>query len=168
MNAGEVTYSPITQSFKNIRPKKGSGFWSYMYMYVIGWLQNRCGDTLFFPFFSRNLFFCHREIYDTYMYSMRTKFSMYKVWWLREALQIGQTFIPLQCMWKKSFKTQHGSVPIDPAILAAIGHRFIAEKKGNEKCWRTGLRRHARIPETGDFFLGGGGAEQQFKKKEQH
>ena len=30
---------------------------------------------------------------------------------------------------KKSFKTQHGRIPIDPAILAAIGHRFIAKTK---------------------------------------
>ena len=26
-------------------------------------------------------------------------------------------------------KAQHGRIPIDPAILAAIGHRFIAQKK---------------------------------------
>ena len=32
-------------------------------------------------------------------------------------------------MWKKSFKAQQGRIPIDPAILAAIGHRFIAQKK---------------------------------------
>ena len=32
-------------------------------------------------------------------------------------------------MWTKSFKAQHDRVPIDPAILAAIGHRFIAQKK---------------------------------------
>ena len=25
---------------------------------------------------------------------------------------------------KKSFKIQHGRIPIDPAILAAIGHRL--------------------------------------------
>ena len=29
---------------------------------------------------------------------------------------------------KKSFKTQRGKIPIDPAILAAVGHRFIAKK----------------------------------------
>ena len=29
---------------------------------------------------------------------------------------------------KKLFETQHGRIPIDPAILAAIGHRFIAKK----------------------------------------
>ena len=29
----------------------------------------------------------------------------------------------------KSFKTKHGRIPIDPAMLAAIGHRFIAPKK---------------------------------------
>ena len=55
-----------------------------------------------------------------------TKFPVHKVWWLREASQIGQTFIPFV---KKSFKTQHGRIPIDPAMLAAIGHRFIAPNK---------------------------------------
>ena len=30
---------------------------------------------------------------------------------------------------KKSSKTQHGRIPINPAILAAIGHRFRATKK---------------------------------------
>ena len=30
---------------------------------------------------------------------------------------------------KKSFEIQHGRIAIDPAILAAIGHRFIAKKK---------------------------------------
>ena len=30
---------------------------------------------------------------------------------------------------KKSLKTQRGRIPIDPAILAAIGYRFIAKKK---------------------------------------
>ena len=31
--------------------------------------------------------------------------------------------------FKKTLKTQRGRNPIDPAILAAIGHRFIAKKK---------------------------------------
>ena len=55
-----------------------------------------------------------------------TKFPIYKVWWLREASQIAQTFMPQYV--KKSFKTQHDKIPIDPAILAAIGHRFIAKR----------------------------------------
>ena len=56
---------------------------------------------------------------------------------------------------KKSlwFNAQHGRIPIDPAILAAIGHRFIAKKNENLKCWCTGLMRRARIPETEYFFL---------------
>ena len=32
---------------------------------------------------------------------------------------------------KKSFKTQRDRIPIDSAILAAIGHRFIAKKMNN-------------------------------------
>ena len=72
-------------------------------------------------------------------------FPLCKVWWLREASQIGQTFIPL-CE-KKSFKTQHGRNPIDPAILAAIRHRFIAKRENLKG-------RRARRPETGNFFGG--------------
>ena len=34
---------------------------------------------------------------------------------------------------KKSFKTQHGRIPIDPAILAVIGHCFIANKNNKLK-----------------------------------
>ena len=34
---------------------------------------------------------------------------------------------------KKSFKTQHGRIPVAPAILAAIGHRFIANKLINKQ-----------------------------------
>ena len=30
---------------------------------------------------------------------------------------------------KKSFKTQHGRIPIDPAILAAIGRRLEQQQK---------------------------------------
>ena len=52
-----------------------------------------------------------------------TKFPIYKVLWLREASQIRQTVIPPMCI-------KHSSrIPIDPAIFAAIGHRFIAKKK---------------------------------------
>ena len=29
---------------------------------------------------------------------------------------------------KRLFEAQHDRIPIDPAILAAIGHRFIAKK----------------------------------------
>ena len=66
------------------------------------------------------------KIHDTFIrgYWNQTKFTMHKVWWIIEASQIGQTFILLYV--KKSFiKTQHGRFKIDPAILAAIGHRFI-------------------------------------------
>ena len=109
---------------------------------VIGRLQNRCGDTLFplflvFWYFS---FFANREIRDT-LYTRGPNFPLYKVRWLREASQIRQTFIPYV---KKSFQTQYGRIPIDPAILAAIGHRFIANKKKKKKCRRAGLRRRAR------------------------
>ena len=63
-------------------------------------------------------------------------------------------FIPLYV--KKSFKTQRGRISIDPAILAAIGHRFIA-KTNKWKYWRAGLRQRTWRPETRYFFWGGGG-----------
>ena len=60
---------------------------------------------------------------------------------------MGQTFISLHV--KKLLKTQHGRNPINPAILAAIGHRFMAKKR-KLKMRLAGLRRQR--PETGDFF----------------
>ena len=39
-------------------------------------------------------FFGNREIRDTYV-NAGTKFPIHKVWWLREASEIGQTFIHL-------------------------------------------------------------------------
>ena len=57
---------------------------------------------------------------------------------------------------KKSFKTQHGRIAIDPAILAAIGHRFIANKKKRKLKMRTRRLRpatRADTTETGDFFV---------------
>ena len=66
---------------------------------------------------------------------------------------------------KKSFKTKCSRIPIDPAILAATGHRFIATKicfkmptHGSEaRNWRPetgGQKLEARNwrPETGDFL----------------
>ena len=50
--------------------------------------------------------------------------------WLREASQIGKTFIPLHVhVCEQVVLTQHGRIPIDPAILAAIGHCFMAKKE---------------------------------------
>ena len=34
---------------------------------------------------------------------------------------------------KKLFKSQHGRIPIDPAILVPIGHHFLAKKENNNK-----------------------------------
>ena len=52
---------------------------------------------------------------------------------------------------KKLFKTQQVRIPIDPAILAAIGHRFIAKQE------------FKRL-ETGDFFFGLKGKWAFYKK----
>ena len=57
-------------------------------------------------------------------------------------------------MWKSNFKAQHGRTPIDPAILATIGHRFIATTKRKLKmATRVDLRQRTRRPETRDFSL---------------
>ena len=75
-------------------------------------------------------------------YWNHTKFPIHKVRWLREAAQIGQ--IPI---WK-SYLKQHGRLPINPSILAAIGHRFIATKKENLKCVVWGDVRGDQKPES--------------------
>ena len=56
----------------------------------IGRLQNRCGNTLF-----GNPFSPTSEIRDTCIrgYRNQNKFPKHKVWWLKEAAQIRQTFI---------------------------------------------------------------------------
>ena len=91
---------------------------------VIGRLQNWCGDTYIF---------CQPVKYVIHVYMVigtRPNCPIHKVWWLRDTSQIGQTFIPL-CK-KKSFKIQHGRIPINPAVLAATGHRFYSNNK-NQK-----------------------------------
>ena len=87
---------------------------------VIGRLQNRCGDALFFLFFYANREIrvaCIRGDQISHIQSMVAKRG------LTNRANVHTS------MSKKSFKTQHGRNPIDPAILAAIGHRFIANKK---------------------------------------
>ena len=60
------------------------------------------------------IFFANREIHDTCTHRDQIPHKV-QVWWLREVSQIGQT--------------QHGRMPINPPILAAIEHRFITNKK---------------------------------------
>ena len=48
------------------------------------------------------------------------------------------------------FKTQHGRIQIDPAIFAAIGHRFIAKKKKTKNADTWVDARGDQKPET--FF----------------
>ena len=92
---------------------------------VIGRVRNRCGDMLLLFF----CFFCQQGN-TWYIVYAGTKFPIQKYG---------------SCPYvKKSFKTQHGRILVDPAILAAIGHRFIAQE--NLKCLRT------RRPKTFVFF----------------
>ena len=108
--------------------EKVSGFKLY-----IGQLHNQCSYTLVL-FLAIFLFLPTTEIRDTCIhgYWNQTKFPIHKSMVAKRGhTNLANVHTPI---WKKSFKTQHGRIPIDPVILAAIGHRFIAPLK----------------PETGD------------------
>ena len=108
----------VTNRMEHLKAKKKKS----LRFLVIGRLQNRCGDALFFP-----SFFCFGPAgkYVIHIIYAGTKCPMYKVWWLREASQISQTFI-LLC--EKSFKAQHGRIPIDLAILWCNWTSFHSKK----------------------------------------
>ena len=78
--------------------------------HFIGRLQNRCSDAFFFFFFFANVIHVYMRLLEPDQVS--------QLRWLRGASQIGQMF-----------KTQQGRIPLGPAILAAIRHCFIAQKK---------------------------------------
>ena len=57
---------------------------------------------------------------------------------------------------KRSFKTQRGKIPIDSAILAEIGHRFIAKKKKTKNadvCRVWGDAHRDQKPDIFSFYL---------------
>ena len=101
-------WSIIKPSIGTIRPKKVSSYWSQVGFEIIA--------VMYFLFV-----FCFEFCEQWYMltcmhgYWNQTKFPIHKLWWLREAAQIRQTFITP--MWKKLFKTQRGRIPINPAIV---------------------------------------------------
>ena len=69
--------------------------------------------------------------------------------WLLEPHQISYTQGRHSCPYmyvKKSFKTQHSRIPIDPAILAAIRHRFIANKNADAREKHKLLTCGGRVP----------------------
>ena len=63
---------------------------------VVSWLQNRCSYAFLGGIFVKEIL-PTTEIRDTCIcgYWNQTKFPIHKVWWLREASQTVQTFIPL-------------------------------------------------------------------------
>ena len=77
-------FKNITEGLKCLRPPQKS-----LRFLVIGRLQNRCGDVFVFLWFFVG-FFCQQGNMSCIVYA-GTKFPIYKVWWLREASQIGQT-----------------------------------------------------------------------------
>ena len=93
---------------------------SLRFLVIIGQHQNWCGDALFFLSFLFGNNFLPTGKYLIHVRIHLSRISPYKVYWLREVHK--KSSYPYV---KKLFKTQHGRIPIDPAILAAIGHRFI-------------------------------------------
>ena len=81
------------------RPKKVSGFWS-----SVGF---KIGRVFFY------MIYCIRGDQISHRQSMVAK---------RRLTNQANVHTPM------SFKAQLGRIPIDPAVLAAIGHRFIATK----------------------------------------
>ena len=118
---------------------KSLGFW------FISRLQNRCSDA-FIIFFGNLFLFCQQGKYMIHVYT-GTKYH-YKVWWLREASQIGQTFIPLcekgvsKTAWQNSNRSGN------------FGCNWTSFHSNKKRKLKMLMRRR---PETGDFFLGGGG-----------
>ena len=105
---------PSLQHLRHIRPKKGiSGFWSSVGFKI-------SAMTRFF--LSAIFFLVSREIRDT-LYTRGPNYPLQSMVAKRGLTNLANV--------KKSFKAQHGRIPIDPAILAAIGHRFIA--RGDQK-----------------------------------
>ena len=83
---------------------------------VIGRLQNRCVDALLFWPTGKYMIHCIRGDQILHIH-VQCMVHVAK----RGLKNSGKCSYP--CV-KKSFKTQHGRIQIDPAILAAIGHRF--------------------------------------------
>ena len=98
----------------SLGPKKVSGFWS-----SVGF--NIGAVTRFF-------YFASREIRDI-LYTRGPNFPYTKYGGLERPHKSGKRSYPYV---KKSFKAQHGTISIDPAILAAIGHRFMAKRIHNK------------------------------------
>ena len=109
---------------------------------VIGRLQNQCGDVFFFFFFffSAIIFFCQQGYMWDIVYA-GTKFPIHKVWWLREASQNRQTFIPLRENVVQSTARQNSN---RSSNFGCNWPSFHSKKK-----------RKLKMPtETGDFFGG--------------
>ena len=77
---------------------------------VIGRLQIRCGDALYCFGWGNllSLFVMLTGKYVIHVYA-GTKFPIHIVWWLREASQIGQTFIPLCDKFVKNTARQNSN-----------------------------------------------------------
>ena len=114
----------------------------------IGWLQNQCGDVLLFVG-NLFLFFLPSSEIHVRGYWNRTKFPIHQVRWLREASQIGQTFI--LPMWKH---LKHSTAEFQSIQQFWLQLDIVSEQKEkeNKKYRHAGLR-----PETREIFFWGGG-----------
>ena len=121
-------------------PKKASSFWS-----SVGF---KIGAVTRFYFWG-NLFLGggdNREIRDTYA---ATKFPTYKVWWLREASQIGQMFIP---MWKSRLK--HSTAEFQSIQQFGLQLNIVSKKKQrNIKSADVRVRGNAREDQKPETFM---------------
>ena len=59
---------------------------------------------------------------------------------------------PIQCMVAERGLTNRANIPIDPAIVAATGHHFIANKKKIKNADARVLGDARRDAETGYYF----------------
>ena len=82
-----------------------------------------------------------------------TKFPIYKVWWLREASQIRQTFIPIgeKVIWNTAQQNSTWSSKFDCNWPSFHSQKKKTKKKKHTK--RARVRRHTGRPEIEYFFL---------------
>ena len=104
-----------------------------------------------------NILFCQQVNTWCIVYA-GTKFPIYKVRWLWEASQIGQTFVPL--CGESRLKHSTAEFQSIQHVLAASGHR--QKKFKNSKYWR------AWRPKNGDFYFVLLWIQVSFKMKVQH
>ena len=101
-----------------LSPRQKKSLW----FLVIGLLQYRCNDESFI------LLFCVIRV-NMYTYLLEPDQISHTQSMVAKRGRTNWANIHTPTDVKKSYKTQHGRIQIDPAILPAIGHRFITTTK---------------------------------------